>query len=167
MKRDKRRIDEVLRRYLPSASQEEVESAGAEVLHRLRDDLPDAINKFTLVYRQGVDEPIPEPREFESLREYDWFVLRAVSLLRGEGDVADVLEKTAELTLKKGLPSAVVVALNQLQHLGLIESREDPSHTSRFGEPMDRYKITPYGERALAAANLAAEQVRGHLEDLI
>jgi DNA-binding MarR family transcriptional regulator len=167
MKRDKRTIDEILKRYLPSASQEEVESAGAEVLQRLRDDLPDAINKFTLVYRRGVDEPIAEPREFESLREYDWLVLRAVSLLGGEGDIVDVLEKTAELTLKERAPSAVAVALNKLQHLGLIESREDPSNTNRFGETMDRYTITPYGERALAAANLAAEQVRGHLEDLI
>jgi hypothetical protein len=168
MKRDKATIDDILRRHLKSASKEEVESAGAEVFNRLRDELQDAMNKFTLVYRQGIDEPIPEPEpELLPLQLYDHFVLLAVSLLRGEGDVLEVLNKVNELAAKVLWPGSVCSALGRLERTDLIQSRDDTLRTTPDGQPVERYKITPRGERALASANMAAERVREDLEDLI
>jgi hypothetical protein len=166
MKRDKTTIDDILRRHLKSASKEEVESAGAEVFNRLRDELQDAMNKFTLVYRRGIDEPVREPDPEWSLSAYDHYVLMAVSLLRGEGDLVDVLHKADELAAKKWL-GPIPCALDRLETTGLIQFWDDTLHRKPDGRPVERYKITPRGERALAAANKAAERVREDLEDLI
>ena len=100
MKRDKRTIDEILRRGLRSASQQEVESSGAEVFDRLRNEFQEAINEFTLVYRPGIDKPVPEPEpELKPLRPDAYALLTAVKLL-GEGDENDILEKASELASK-------------------------------------------------------------------
>lgn len=55
MKREKKNIDDILKRHLPSASREDVESARGRVLDRLRQSLagietaPDAVKRLRLI----------------------------------------------------------------------------------------------------------------------
>jgi hypothetical protein len=163
MKRDKRTIDEILRRGLKSASQQEVESSGAEVFDRLRNEFQDAINEFTLVYRPGIDKPVPEPEpELKPLRHNEYALLTAVKLL-GEADEDHILEKASELASKELMFG--LISLLRLRDAGLVISYP-PAPPGEIVVDA-RYKISPRGERALALGNMAEERVRGHLEDLI
>jgi hypothetical protein len=151
MEHDKRTIDEIVRQCLPPVSEEEVTLAGEAVLLRLQEEMQDGIEEFKY----------PEP-EFK-LRKYDPLLLVAISLYHDQGYFLQVCDKANELAGRR-LPSIPLgIAFARLQKKGLIEEwwKETPKLSGK-------YRLTPRGERALAAARVVVEErIPGQLEDLI
>src|SRR5438105_2811994 len=92
MKRKKINIDETLRRYFAAPPREEVETAGAEVLERLREEFPDRIEAFSLVP--------PTERKVEQrnmpvrfLRPRDLLVLNVLDSLSEESRFKEIFER--------------------------------------------------------------------------
>jgi hypothetical protein len=153
MKRDKRTIDEILRQYLPSASQEEVQSAGEAVLLRLHEELQHGIEQFKY----------PEPEV--TLGPYEQLALAAVSLLRGQASSYTALQKAGELAGRDVPVFSFGLAFRRLEKLDLIQTSVE---TLPSDGRQERVRITPRGERALAAAGVIVEECApGHLADLI
>jgi hypothetical protein len=156
MKRDKRSIDEILRHYLPAASTDEVEAAGEAVLLRLQEEMEDRIEDFKY--------PEPEIR----LRPYEQLMLAAVSLLRGEGHELNVLDTARELASRRISVIGCAVAMRRLRQQGLIETYMVTLPGQSGNAKVSRFRTTPRGERALAAAGVMVERcVPGYLQDLV
>src|SRR5262245_40895900 len=81
-KRKNMNMDETLRKYWPSASDEEVESASARVWNRLEAELEKHDTSLRSLYGDGWSAPPLEQLEFQ--------VLTAVSLLGDRGTVKSI-----------------------------------------------------------------------------
>src|SRR5438067_508290 len=159
MKRDDMDIDEILKRYLPRAPQEEVEAAGEQVLERIRamrfpsaSAMPDA-----------AEQPKAEAKA-QWLPKFDRAVLAAVDEMQGQGRAVTITRKVEELLEERMVSgSAVFVILLLLERRGLVSSSPiDPDNPA-----LDRryFQITAAGRETLAAANAAATRFINPLED--
>jgi hypothetical protein len=129
-------IDDIIRRYLPSASQEDADAAQ----WRIYDQLKAEMNELDIELAAG-REPATEtgwPGEMEPL------ALAATYLLQGEGDAGLIAGLINELAVEKVKIGAVRSILLRLVRRGLLSYDEL------------RFAVTPAGERALERARTTA-----------
>ena len=104
----------------------------------------------------GADDEMEKP---ETLGQFELLVLTAVYLLRGQGYTVNITEKVDELAGRRVLIGGVFTSLGRLQTRGLVSSRLSTPTKERGGKAKRYFKITPAGERALAQAKAAAQQL--------
>src|SRR5260370_28077226 len=108
MKRNDMDIDEILNRYLPRPTQEEVDAAGERVLQRIR------ALRFS--------EPAEEPKA-QWLPKFDLAVLAAVDELQGAGTPVSITLKVEELLEERIVSGrAVFLILLLLERSSLVVS---------------------------------------------
>lgn len=154
MNHDDMDIDEILRRYLPRAPEDEMEAAGERVLARLHQ-----------IAAKMTAAPEPEPTRPEALRRIDHLVLTAVYLLRNAGDAIGITGKVNELSDKRIYYGTVFGTLDRLQRRGLVESWFGPPLPEYDGEGEQYFKVTTAGETALAEAPVQGEPLTDSAED--
>ncbi len=122
-----------------------------------------------ILKRQGLG-PVPpkalDAEEAQSQAQLEQLVLKAVHLLGGEADTANIAHKVSELTGKPITTRAVDESLVRLEGRQLVESRV--AHPAQEPEgQLKRYsKITPAGERALGVPEATAGESIDALGDL-
>jgi len=142
-------IDEILRRYLPRASQEEADEAGERVLKRIR------AMRFSEAAKEWKPGWLPK---------FDLAVLAAVDELQGEGTAVTITLKVEELLEERIVSgSAVFIILLILERSGLVASSPDPNEPD--AADLQSFKITGSGREALAAARAAEARRAGPLAD--
>ena len=142
-------IDEILKRYLPRATGEEVDAAGERVLKRIR----------ALRFGGAAEEPKPQ-----WLSKFDRAVLAAVDELQGQGNPVTITLKVEELLEERIVSgSAVFIILLLQERSGLVASSPDPNEPD--AADLQSFKITGSGRGALAAARAAEARRAGPLAD--
>src|SRR5437667_725567 len=142
-------IDEILRSYLPRASQEEADAAGERVLKRIR----------AMRFSAAAEERRPG-----WLPKFDLALLAAVDELQGEGTAVTITLKVAELLEERIVSGgAVSLILLLLERSGLVASSPDP--TTPDARHRRSFQITGPGREALAAARAAEARRAGPLAD--
>ena len=126
MKRDKKQIDDFIKRNLPRLSREEVDEAGERVLSRLHRDMQDRIDAFRLQAFEPDDTPewlkrdIGWNRKKGPLSKDEDIALRIVCLL---GDQA---YRTSVFQRAKDLFSDVVAGCGVFSGLDSLEAARIP-----------------------------------------
>jgi len=143
-------IDEILKRYLPRATGEEVDAAGERVLKRIR----------ALRFGGAAEESKPQ-----WLPKFDLAVLAAVDELQGQGTPVRITLKVEELLEERIVSgSAVFMILLLLERSGLVASSPpDPDEPDALHKQL--FKMTGSGREALAAARAAEARRAGPLAD--
>ena len=141
-------IDEILRSYLPRASQEEADAAGERVLKRIR----------AMRFSAAAEERRPG-----WLPKFDLALLAAVDELQGRGDPMRIILKVEELMEEMVSGSAVFLILLMMERMELVTSSPDPSEPGELDKRT--FQITASGRETLAAARAAAARRAGLLED--
>ncbi len=154
MKPDDMDIDEILKRYLPRAPQEEVEAAGERVLERIR----------SMRFRSAPAVPdAAEQPKAQWLGKFHLAVLAAVEQMQGRGRPVTITLKVEELLEERSVSgSAVFLVLLFLERMGLVSSSpidpDDPALDRRY------FEITAAGRERLTIANAAATRLTDPLE---
>ena len=169
MKRDKKDVDDFIRRNLPRASREEVDEASARVLRRLQRDMEDRINSFKLEEPDPVSDlpewltrDIGEWRPEKPLSGPEYLVLKVVSLLGGEAYLCSIEDKVRELSpdIEDFIENFLRIhgSLNRLLMRGYLRmgTHGFPPKGPRVAE--EPYWITPAGKLALQEAVHAARE---------
>jgi len=172
MKRDKKQIDDFIKRNLPRASREEVDEAGDRVLSRLHRDMQDRIDAFRLQAFEPDDTPEWLTRDIgwnwkeEPLSKDEHMALRVVCLLGDQADPSNVFKRAKDLFSDVVAACRVLIALTSLEQRGYLKrgNYESPPKGSRSEQP---YIITPDGQAALEQAEREARELKADgLEDL-
>ncbi len=144
MKRDDMDIDEILKHYLPRASQEEVDEASEIVLSRIRSMRFQPANALL--------KAVKKPPKAEWLNDIHLAVLIAVEQLQGQGRPATITQRVEELLeVSKAPGSAVLALLRMMERSGLVSS--SPINPQEPDIVDKRYfKITPSGRKTIAKA---------------
>jgi hypothetical protein len=160
MKRDDMNIDEILKKYLPRASQEEIDAAGETVLKRIRE--------MRFQHERSDAEQAKNTPDAGWLQDFHVGVLMAVDELQGYGRPVGITLKMQEIL---GDPvvsgTAVFLNLRLIERMDLVSS--SPIDPEKPGE-LDRryYALTELGREtlreALALRQRAAERVRRPLK---
>jgi len=146
-------IDEILKRYLPRATQEDVDAASERVLKRIR----------ALRYADASEESQVEPKA-QWLPKFEMAVLVAVDELQGSGTPVPITLKVAELLEERIVSGgAVFLILLLLESSGLVTSSPDPEEPDAADKRL--FKITGSGRETLAAARAAEGRRAGLLTD--
>ena len=150
MKPNDMNIDEILKRYLPRATPEEVDAAGERVLKRIR----------AMRFSDSVEEP-----KAQWLPKFDLAILAAVDELQGNGNPVTITLKVEELLEERMVSgSAVFIILLILERSGLVASSPPDSHEPDAAHKRS-FKLTGSGRETLAAARAAEARRAGPLED--
>ena len=154
MKRKDIDIDDILKRYLPHATQEEVDEASDRVLNRIRalrfSDAPEIAKVES--------EPVWLPK-------YGLSILTAVDELQGAANLFRICLRTAELEGDKIAPP-VMIYLNLviMEKNGLVTHLSPDSDEDSLEKRL--YQLTPLGRESVAAATARREaREAGPLED--
>ena len=147
MKRDDMDIDQILKHYLPRASQEEVDEASQTVLETIRSMRFQPAG----VLMKAVKKAPPA----EWLLDTHVALLVAVEQLKGQGRPATIAQRIEELMEgTKAAEKAVLLLLRMMERTGLVLSSpinpKDP-------DALDKryFKITPAGRKMIAKAMAA------------
>jgi hypothetical protein len=142
MKRKDMNIDDILKRYMPHASQEDVDAAADTVLRRIRE------MRFQA-------EPAPAPAR--ELTDGDWLhdfhvgLLMAVNELQGYADPVRITLKMEEILEEKVVwGTAVFLNLLLMERMGLVSSSPDPEKPEE--KDWRSFVITQAGRETLAKA---------------
>jgi hypothetical protein len=151
---------EILKVFLPRASEEDVDRASERVLKR--------IQAMRFQPESFASEKSQKAREIE-LADFPLAVLLAVDELQGQGEPVTITVKVAELLetpiLRIISATAVLLVLLGMERIGLMASSPiDPARPEMFDQR--RFTVTAEGRAALAKA--LAERKRGaRLTDLL
>jgi hypothetical protein len=154
MTRNDMNIDEILKHYLPRASEEEVDEASEVVLNRIR----------SMRFNNAEQRKAPD---VGWMLRFHVAVLMAVEQLQGNGRPVTITFKVEELLEERIVSgSAVFLVLMMMERFGLVSSSPiDPEQP----EALDKrcFEITAAGREALAKALAAGEQPTGPLEGFV
>ena len=157
MKRGDMDIDEILKHYLPRASQEEVDEASHTVLNRIR----------SMRFQAAKPEPEPAEKEPDTLWLNDYLValLTAIEQLQGKGRPVTVILRMEELMEEYVAPGPALANLLLTERAGLVSTSPIDAEKPDLLDAR-YYEITPLGKRSLAKAVARRQGVRNPLEDL-
>jgi hypothetical protein len=160
MKRDDMNIDEILKKYLPRASQEEVDEAGETVLQR--------INEMRFDGKPSAAREVKKRGEFGWLHDAHVAILMAVDELQGYGHPVSIALKVKDI-LEEPIAwgTAVFLILLLMERMELVSS--SPIDPEKPGELDQRYFVlTEFGRetlvKAIADRQRASERVRRPLK---
>jgi hypothetical protein len=144
MKRDDMNIDEVLKRHMPRARQEDVDA-----------DLEAVRQRILKMRFQAESVPAAEAKKSaDAAWMHDWHVgiLMAVDELQGYGHAVSITLKAQEILEEKVMSGAVVfVILLLMQRIGLVSSSPiDPEKPRELDRQY--YAMTELGRETLAEA---------------
>ena len=153
--RKKMSMDEILRKYWPSPSHEQVEADCAEVWKRIEAELDKHDTSLWSLYGDGWSAAPLEQTEFQ--------VLSAVSLLGDRGTLKSITRMVDKWTARE-MVGHVYLALGRLAARELITVHSGPA--TGGDKPVDRFEITEDGDRALRRAKIEGKQLVTAREDL-
>ena len=154
-KRKKMNMGEILRKYWPSASHEEVESADERVWKRLEAELEKHDTSLWSLYGDGW---IAAPLEQTAFQ-----VLSAVSLLGDRGTLKSITQMVDKWTGRE-MVGHVYLTLGRLAERELITVHSGPATAG--DNPINHFEITQDGDRALRRAKIEGKQLVTAREDL-
>ena len=172
MKRDKKQIDDFIKRNLPRVSRKEIDEAGDRVLSRLHRDMQDRIDAFRLQAFEPDNTPewmtrdIGWNRKEKPLSKNEHMTLQVVYLLGDQAYPTSVFERAKDLFSDVIAAYGVFFDLDSLEYRGYLKrgSYGFPRKGSRAEQP---YIITPDGQAALEQAEREASELKEDgLEDL-
>jgi hypothetical protein len=144
LKRNEMDIDEILKQYLPHATDQEVDAASEKVLKRIR----------SMRFQQANTAPAvaKEPINANWFMKFHVALLMAVEQLQGNGRPVTITLKLEELLEEKMVSgSAVFLVLLMFERLGLVSSSPiNPEKPDMLD--MRYFEITAAGRQALAKA---------------
>src|SRR5438445_12418284 len=135
MKRKKMKMNEMLKRYWPKASKEEVEAAGERVWKRLEAELDKHDTSLRSLYGDGWSAAPLEQTEFQ--------VLTAVSLL-GERSTLKSITKMVDKWTGREMVGHVYLTLGRLAERQLITVHSGPATAG--DNPVNHFEITEDGD---------------------
>jgi len=153
--RKKMSMDEILRKYWPSPSQEEVEAAGERVWKRLEAELEKHDTSLRSLYGDGWSAAPLEQTDFQ--------VLTAVSLL-GDGGTLKSITRMVDKWTGREMVGHVYLTLGRLAERELITVHSGPATAG--DNPVNHFEITEDGDRALRRAKIEGKQLVTAREDL-
>ena len=153
--RKKMSMDEILRKYWPSPSHEQVEADCAEVWKRIEAELDKHDTSLWSLYGDGWSAAPLEQTEFQ--------VLSAVSLLGDRGTLKSITPMVDKWTGRE-MVGHVYLALGRLAERELITVHSGPA--TGGDKPVNRFEITEDGDRALRRAKVEGKQLVTAREDL-
>src|SRR5205823_11674840 len=154
-KRKKMSMDEILTKYWPSPSQQEVEADCEEVWKQLEVELEKHDTSLWSLYGDGWSAAPLKQTEFQ--------VLTAVSLLGDRGTLKSITAMVHKWTGRE-MVGHVYLTLGGLAERGIIALHSDP--TWEYGEkPAHRFEITEDGDRALRRAKIEGKELVTDRED--
>lgn len=172
MKRDKKQIDDFIKRNLPRLSSKEIDEAGDRVLSRLHRDMQDRIDAFRLQAFEPDDTPewlkrdIGWNRKEGPLSKDEHTALRIVCLLGDQATPSSVFKRAKDLFSDVVLACFVLTNLDSLEQRGYLK-RENYEFPPKGSRAEQRYIITLDGQAALEEAERQARELKAHgLEDL-
>jgi DNA-binding MarR family transcriptional regulator len=173
MKRDKKQMDDFIKRNLPSVSRKEIDDAGEQVLSRLHREMKDRIEAFEL----HAYEPDPEwknreiewkPKESQKpLSRHEYLVLRIAYTLADRAYPSSIYARVKQLVSSVSEIINASFALESLERRGYLKrgSYGFPPENPRVAQQV--LHVTPSGAAALEQAERAASEAKKHeLEDL-
>src|SRR5437773_7852791 len=153
--RKKMSMDEILRKYWPSPSHEQIEADCAEVWKRIEAELDKHDTTLWSRYGDGWRAAPLEQTEFQ--------VLTALSLLGNRGTLKSITQMVDKWTARE-MVGHVYLALGRLAERELITVHSGPA--TGGDKPADRFEITEDGDRALRRAKIEGKQLVTAREDL-
>jgi DNA-binding PadR family transcriptional regulator len=185
MTRNDMDIDEILKHYLPRASQEEVDEASEIVLNRIRSmrfqPTGEAVKREARARAERKRDSAQPQKKTEAVRDAEqtkvvdagWMlrfhvaVLMAVEQLQGNGRPVTITLKVEELLEERIVSgSAVFLILLMMERFGLVSS--SPINPEQPKALDKRYfEITAAGREALAKALAAGECATDPLEGFV
>ncbi len=172
MKRDKKKIDDFIKRNLPRLSRKEIDEAGDRVLSRLHRDMQDRIDAFRLTAIEPADIPewlkrdIGWNRNEGPLSKDEHRALRIVCLLGDHAYPSSVYKRAKDIFSDSVAAFFVLTGATSLEQRGYLKrgNSEFPPKGSGAEQP---YIITLEGQAALEEAERRARELKAHgLEDL-
>jgi hypothetical protein len=174
MKRDKKQIDDFIKRNLPGVSRKEIDDAGEQVLSRLHREMKDRIEAFEL----HAYEPGPEwmNREIgwkrkkkpqKPLSRHEHLVLQVVYTLGDGAYPSSIYARLKQLASSFSELDHASCAVDNLERRGYLKRGSygfPPENPNVAEQP---FLLTPSGAAALEGAEQAAKEAKKHeLEDL-
>jgi hypothetical protein len=174
-------IDEILKHYLPRASQEEVDEASNTVLNRIRsmrfqeanlerEALARAERERDSAKPQAMREAVRDAQSASKEPDTLWLndglvaLLTAVEQLQGQGKPVTIILRMEELMEEYVAPGPAFVSMLLMERAGLVStSPVDSEKPDLLDERY--YEITPLGKRSLAKAVARRRGVQNPLED--
>ncbi len=146
--RKKMSMDEILKKYWPSPSEEEVEAACDEVWKRIEAELEKYDTSLWSLYGDGWSAAPLEQTEFQ--------VLTAVSLLGDRGTLKSITRMVDKWTGRE-MVGHVYLTLGRFAERELITVHSGPA--TGGDNPVNRFEITEDGDRALRRAKIEGKQL--------
>ena len=147
-KRKKMSMDEILTKYWPSPSQQEVEADCEEVWTQLEAELEKHDTSLWSLYGDGWSAA--------PLKQIESQVLTAVSLLGDRGTLKSITQMVDKWTGRE-MVGHVYLTLGRFAERELITVHSGPA--TGGDKPFDRFEITEDGDRALRRAKIEGKQL--------
>ena len=147
-KRKKMSMDEILTKYWPSPSQQEVEADCEEVWKQLEAELEKHDTSLWSLYGDGWSAA--------PLKQIEFQVLTAVSLLGDRGTLKSITQMVDKWTGRE-MVGHVYLTLGRFAERELITVHSGPA--TGGDKPFDRFEITEDGDRALRRAKIEGKQL--------
>ncbi len=166
MSMDDKEFDEMMRRYLPKASQEDIEAAGERVWLKLKAAMQNKLQESKPAAPVESHQP-NMPLLVRPLKGYDQLVLTAAYLLQGEGRILTIRERVEKMASEPVKMGSIYTSLERLESRDLL--------TTRRGEVVGQdgllrktkfYTVTEYGKRVLAEIKDDVKEVADALDAL-
>ena len=171
MKRDKKQIDDFIKRNLPRVSRKEIDDAGEQVLSRLHREMKDRVEAFELhAYEldpEWTNREIGWKRKEKPqkpLSRHEHLVLRVAYTLGDGAYPSSIYARVEQLVSSFSEITHASFALDNLERRGYLKrgSYGFPPENPHVAE--QPFQLTPSGEAALERA--AREAKKDELEDL-
>ena len=154
MRRRKNKLDNFIEWIFPSPPPEEMEAATEEVLQRLKEQMPEAVEAFRFYPDAG--------RLARSLGPYNQIVLTAVSQLGDNAHKFNVMKRVGQMSANS---LKTFDTLYDLEAQGLLSSTLGPFRELGGEFRIPYYKFTDFGQRVFDAMP-AMHEVPERLGDL-
>ena len=136
MKRIDEKISAFVKRYVKAISPEEMEAACERNLRRLA----------ATVEAMKETQAKAEEEAIEKLNPFEYLVLTAAYLLRGDGYTLTIFDKVSEMSGKEPNLGALYVTLDRMEDRGLVKRWLGDPTPERGGHPKRFVTVTAKGE---------------------
>ena len=149
---NERKVDDILKKFLPDPSGEDLKAIHDRVLHRLADAM-EAKGLDRTAFLEAATQRTTKP-----LSDLEQVVLAAALQLHEEADIASIAERVNGIVSKPTEVTDVYLLLNRLQEQGYVTSWYSEPAAEKNAKPRRYFRVTAEGEFALAEARAEARE---------
>jgi hypothetical protein len=149
---NERKVDDILKKYLPDPSGHELKAIHDRVLHRLANAI-EAKGLDRAAFVEAATRRTTKP-----LSQFEQAVLGAALQLHEHADIAGIAEQVSRSLSKPADVTDVYSSLNRLEEQGYVTSWYSEANAEKNKKPRRYFKVTAVGEFALAEARAEARE---------